>query len=98
MTRTVWPSMSGGSGLESSSGKVGIWPVTKHQPSASTAWLKGATGVGAPGAMKKIGAAMSHAPAVDHEVLRRDQATVVGGEEQRHAGNVGRVDLLLQDL
>ena len=35
--------------LESSSGKVGIWPVTKHQPSASTAWLNGATGVGAPG-------------------------------------------------
>src|ERR1700741_3669240 len=25
----------------------------KHQPSTSTAWLKGATGVGAPGAMKK---------------------------------------------
>src|SRR5258707_14584066 len=48
--------MSGGSGLESSSGKVGIWPVTKHQPSTSTAWLNGATGVGAPGAMKNSGA------------------------------------------
>src|SRR5436190_15173191 len=47
--------MSVGSGLESSSGKVGIWPVMKHQPSTSTAWLNGATGVGAPGAMKNSG-------------------------------------------
>src|SRR6185312_14948227 len=58
ITRTVWPSMSDGSGRESSSGKVGIWPVTKHQPSTSTAWANGATGVGPPGAMKKIGTLM----------------------------------------
>src|SRR4029077_6617223 len=58
MTRTVWPSMSAGKGLVSSCGSVGICPVMKHQPSTSTAWLNGATGVGAPGAMKKIGALM----------------------------------------
>src|SRR6185312_8681871 len=58
ITRTVWPSMSVGNGRVSSSGKVGICPVTKHQPSTSTAWLNGATGVGPPGAMKKIGALM----------------------------------------
>src|SRR5258706_14868638 len=99
MTRTVWPSMSAGKGLDSSCGSVGICPVMKHQPSTSTAWLNGATGVGAPGAMKKSGTligflslqaacskrhatlgipstfstAHSHAPAVDDEVLRRDQ-------------------------
>ena len=33
----------------------GICPVTKTQPSASTAWLKGATGSGAPEIMWKIG-------------------------------------------
>jgi len=33
----------------------GIWPVTKTQPSTSTAWLNGATGSGAPSIMWKIG-------------------------------------------
>ena len=64
ITRTVWPSMSGGSGFESSCGSVGIWPVTKHQPSTSTAWLNGATGVGAPGAMKNSGALIYFLPIV----------------------------------
>jgi len=36
----------------------GIWPVTKTQPSASTAWLNGATGSGAPWIMWKIGRLM----------------------------------------
>jgi hypothetical protein len=36
----------------------GICPVTKTQPSASTAWLKGATGSGAPSIMWKIGRLM----------------------------------------
>src|SRR6478752_3388211 len=54
--------MSGGSGFESSCGSVGIWPVTKHQPSTSTAWLNGATGVGAPGAMKNSGALIHFLP------------------------------------
>jgi hypothetical protein len=47
--------MPSGKGLVSSSGQVGIWPVTKSQPSVSTAWLKGATGVGAPAIMWKVG-------------------------------------------
>ncbi len=29
-------------------GVSGIWPVTKTNPSVSTAWLKGATGFGPP--------------------------------------------------
>jgi hypothetical protein len=33
--------------------------VTKSQPSVSTAWLKGATGVGAPGIMWKVGGLMA---------------------------------------
>jgi len=33
----------------------GIWPVTKIQPSISTAWLNGATGSGAPSIMWKTG-------------------------------------------
>src|ERR1700754_2170613 len=71
MTRTVWPSMSAGSGLLSSSGQVGIWPVMKHQPSTSTAWLNGATGVGAPGAMKNSGALIVAA----YLVIREEQDT-----------------------
>src|SRR5438067_6987899 len=73
ITRTVWPSMSGCNGFESSSGNVGIWPVTKHQPSTSTAWLNGATGVGAPGAMKNIGAliVLSSAGAMAKEQARQ---------------------------
>src|SRR5215469_6309279 len=39
--------MPSGNGALSSSGSVGICPVTKIQPSAATAWLNGATGVGA---------------------------------------------------
>jgi hypothetical protein len=30
--------------------------------------------------------------AIHHEILRRDHLGVVGGEEQRHAGDVGRVE------
>jgi serine/tyrosine/threonine adenylyltransferase len=33
----------------------GIWPVTNTQPSASTAWLNGATGSGAPRTMWNLG-------------------------------------------
>src|SRR3954451_9065688 len=47
MTRRVCASMPSGSGALSSAGSVGIWPVTKSQPSAAVAWLNGATGVGA---------------------------------------------------
>src|SRR5262249_53710616 len=59
MTRRVCASMPSGNGLESSSGQVGICPVTKSQPSVSTAWLKGATGVGAPEIIWKVGEAMT---------------------------------------
>ena len=45
ITLRVWASIPSGStpGL---AGLSGIWPVTKTQPSHSTAWLKGATGFG----------------------------------------------------
>jgi hypothetical protein len=33
----------------------GIWPVTNTQPSTSTAWLKGATGSGAPRTLWNLG-------------------------------------------
>src|SRR6266853_1316430 len=52
MTRRVCASIPSGNGALSSSGSVGIWPVTKTQPSATTAWLVGATGVGAPGTIR----------------------------------------------
>src|ERR1700754_1996 len=81
MTRTVWPSMSGGSGLASSSGQVGIWPVTKHQPSTSTAWLNGATGVGAPGAMKNSGGLIVPASIV----IREEQDTCQASRLVRRA-------------
>src|SRR5579864_1998190 len=58
MTRRVCASMPSGSALASSSGQVGICPVTNSQPSVSTAWLNGATGVGAPGIMWKVGGLM----------------------------------------
>jgi hypothetical protein len=52
MTRRVWAAAPAGSGAPSSFGSVGIWPVTKTQPSASVAWLNtGATGLGAAGIM-----------------------------------------------
>src|SRR4030081_3058435 len=47
MTRRVCASMPSGRGAPSSAGSVGIWPVTKSQPSAAVAWLNGATGFGA---------------------------------------------------
>src|SRR5712691_5933039 len=52
MTRRVCASMPAGNGALSSAGSVGIWPVTKTQPSDATAWLVGATGVGAPGIIR----------------------------------------------
>src|SRR6266851_2744540 len=52
MTRRVCASIPSGNGALSSSGSVGIWPVTKSQPLAATAWLVGATGVGAPGIIR----------------------------------------------
>src|SRR6185437_5652806 len=81
---TVWPSMSAGNGRESSSGKVGIWPVTKHQPSTSTAWLNGATGVGAPGAMKKMGALMLF--------LRRLSSMSVGARPEQQLPELARTE------
>src|SRR6478752_4656373 len=85
ITRTVWPSMSAGNGRESSSGKVGICPVTKHQPSTSTAWLNGATGVGAPGAMKKSGALMLslHPPDDAQDHYRQRLSTSVGARAEQ---------------
>src|SRR5687768_9911099 len=47
----------------------GIWPVTKSQPSASTAWLNVATGSGAPWIMLKIGSVM---PAAEARRLRHN--------------------------
>ena len=58
----VWPSMSGASGRVSSSGSVGIWPVMKHQPPDSTAWLNGATGFGAPATMRNDGSGTAATP------------------------------------
>src|SRR5437588_2716130 len=52
MTRRVCASIPSGKGALSSSGSVGIWPVTKTQPSTATAWLVGATAVGAPGIIR----------------------------------------------
>src|SRR5437016_11484644 len=52
MTRRVWASMPSGKGALSSAGSVGIWPVTKSQPSHAVAWLNGATGVGAPATIR----------------------------------------------
>src|ERR1700729_3313708 len=51
-TRLVCASTPSGSGAASSAGSVGICPVTKSQPSAATAWLNGATGVGAPATIR----------------------------------------------
>ena len=44
--------MPSGKGALSSAGSVGIWPVTKSQPSQAVAWLNGATGVGAPATIR----------------------------------------------
>src|SRR5260370_14888621 len=52
MPRRVGASIPTGSGALSSSGLVGICPVTKSQPSVAVAWLNGATGCGAPGIIR----------------------------------------------
>jgi hypothetical protein len=44
--------MPSGNAAPSLFGSVGIWPVTKSQPFDVTAWLNGATGVGAPGTIR----------------------------------------------
>src|SRR5260370_26917664 len=52
MPRRVGASIPTCSGAVSSSGLVGICPVTKSQPSVAVAWLNGATGCGAPGIIR----------------------------------------------
>src|SRR5882672_2506338 len=55
ITWCVCASMPSGYGASAEVPGNGICPVTKTQPSASTAWLNGATGSGAPAIMWKIG-------------------------------------------
>src|SRR5664279_699535 len=55
ITWCVCASIPSGYGSSTEPPSNGIWPVTKTQPSASTAWLKGATGSGAPATMWKMG-------------------------------------------
>src|SRR5690242_17338045 len=72
MTRRVCASMPSGNGAPSSAGSVGIWPVTNSQPSDAVAWLKGATGVGAPATIRNsIMAVYSRLPVASTVAGRR---------------------------
>jgi hypothetical protein len=53
ITRRVCAAIPSGSGASGAPGPVGIWPVTKTKPPASTAREKGATGRGAPAIMNR---------------------------------------------
>src|SRR5262249_39123242 len=94
--------MPSGSGAASSSGSVGICPVTKSQPSAATAWLNGATGVGAPAIIKYsiIAGSLCRGRSLGRlDPGRRAPARMIGpvAPPGAHAGVGARVDLLAGD-
>src|SRR5215469_14390354 len=94
--------MPSGSGAASSSGSVGICPVTKSQPSAATAWLNGATGVGAPAIIKYsiIAGSLRRGRGLGCLAAgRRTSPRMIGrvAPPGDHAGIGARIDLLARD-
>src|ERR1700744_3563443 len=62
ITRRVCAATPSGSGVLSSFGSVGIWPVRNTQPSASAACEKGPTGVGAASTIVNLGSWLTSSP------------------------------------